>query len=176
MPSLQIASSSTKHALLCAATAASVALFAAPAFAQSPPTATPAAIKADGFEGEWELPDDDNKGPSAIIVITKRGDTYGGVVKKLFPKAGEETNPLCKKCTGGRKDKPIIGMELFSNLRAADGKDGSQKLEKGSVLDPEEGKIYQSKMELAADGKTMKVTYYQTISWIGFSETWTRRN
>lgn len=93
--------------------------------------------------GYWKSFNMRTKKPEAIVKIYERDKKlYGKVVKLLPAKIKElkdmgEYPPLCKKCPGEFKDKPIIGLDFISDLKKEDGlwKDGK-------ILDPETGKIY----------------------------------
>lgn len=74
-----------------------------------------------------------------------------GTIEKLFWPAGEEQNPVCEKCEGERKGKPIIGMTILSGLKPDSSDYG------GQILDPSSGKTYQSRMTLSPDGKSLAV-------------------
>ncbi len=58
---------------------------------------------------------------------------------------GDGKPKVCDKCTDARKDQPIIGMTILSGLR----KTGDNEWSGGEILDPENGKVYKSKMSLA---------------------------
>ena len=94
-----------------------------PAHAQQMPT------------GRWTTIDDaTGKSKSVVEIYQARDGSYAGkVVEVLDTKEGP--NPLCIKCTGGNKDKPIKGMVILWGLKP----DGSGHWSGGRVLDPENG-------------------------------------
>jgi uncharacterized protein (DUF2147 family) len=86
-------------------------------------------------------------------------------VVQIFPKPGEEPNPLCQKCPkdDSRYRKPILGMEIIQSLQ----KSGNEYIG-GTVLDPEEGKVYRCKIWL--EGNTLKLRgyvgpFFRTQTW-----------
>jgi uncharacterized protein (DUF2147 family) len=113
---------------------------------------------------------DDKTGQvKSIVRITRGGDTLSGRIEKLFRKPDEIQDPVCKACTGARKDQRIIGMTIMWGLRpSGQGWDG------GSVLDPANGKIYRCKLSLSPDGQSLTVRGYLGISLLGRSQTWKR--
>jgi uncharacterized protein (DUF2147 family) len=140
------------------------ALFAASAFM---PLAAPA---QDAHPvGLWKSIDDQTGKPKALIRITENSGELQGKIEKLFREAGEEQNPKCDQCEGGRKDQPIIGMTILTGLK----KEGSDYAG-GQILDPANGKVYKSKMTIADGGKKLEVRGYIGVPMLGRSQTWIR--
>ena len=76
-------------------------------------------------------------------------------------------NTLCTKCRGASHDKPIKGMVILWGLRPADaGWSG------GTVLDPEKGKTYKSRVQLLDGGRKLGVS--GCIAFICRSQDWLR--
>ena len=120
--------------------------------------------------GLWKNIDDVSGKPKALIRITESNGVLQGKIEKLFRPADQEQNPKCDKCTDARKDQPIIGMLLLSGLK----KEGDEYTG-GEIVDPENGKVYKSKMELADGGKKLKVRGYIGVPMLGRSQTWLRQ-
>ena len=137
---------------------AAAALSIAPAFAQSNSPA-----------GLWKNIDDETGKPKALIRITENNGVLTGQIEKLFRDANEDQNPKCEKCSDARKDQPIIGMTILSNLK----KDGDE-YNGGEILDPNNGKVYKSKLHLADGGKKLSVRGYIGVPMLGRSQTWVR--
>lgn len=135
------------------------AAIAIPAFAQ---TSSPA--------GLWKNIDDETGKPKALIRITESNGVLSGQIEKLFRDANEDQNPKCDKCEGARKDQPIIGMTILSNLK----KDGDE-YNGGEILDPNNGKVYKSKVHLTDGGKKLNVRGYIGMPMLGRSQTWVRQ-
>ncbi len=122
-------------------------------------------------EGYWKTIDDKTGEVKSIVKIWIAEDgTLKGRVEKVFPKEGEDPNPICDKCKGDRKDQPVLGMEFLWGFK------GSGPLWKnGEVLDPENGKIYSCQLEVIENGKKLKVFgYIRIIFKIGRSQIWLR--
>ena len=141
------------------ALAAAALMAAAPAFAQDPSPV-----------GLWKNIDDVSGKPKALIRITEENGVVQGKIEKLFRAPGEEQNPVCDKCTDARKNQPIIGMVFMSGLK----KDG-QEYAGGEILDPDNGKVYKSKLKVADGGKKLEVRGYIGVPLLGRSQTWLRQ-
>ena len=63
----------------------------------------------------------------------------------------EGPDPLCVKCSGNNKDKPIKGMVILWGLKP----NGVGRWSGGHVLDPENGKTYKAKLDLLDDGRKL---------------------
>lgn len=120
--------------------------------------------------GLWKNIDDVSGKPKALIRISDNGGVLQGKIEKLFRPADQDQNPKCDKCADARKDQPIVGMVFMSGLK----KDGDEYTG-GEILDPDNGKIYKSKMELADGGKKLKVRGYIGVPMLGRSQTWVRQ-
>ena len=138
---------------------AAAALSIAPAFADN---TSPA--------GLWKNIDDETGKPKALIRITENNGVLTGQIEKLFREANEEQNPKCDKCEGARKDQPIVGMTILSGLK----KDGDEYAG-GEILDPNNGKVYKSKLHLTDSGKKLSVRGYIGVPMLGRSQTWVRQ-
>lgn len=119
--------------------------------------------------GLWKSIDDDTGKPKALIRITESNGEWQGKIEKLFREPDEEENPVCVKCTGPLKDKPILGMTILSGMK----KDGIS-YDGGTILDPANGKFYKSKMTLGDGGATLNVRGYIGVPMIGRTQTWLR--
>lgn len=120
--------------------------------------------------GLWKNIDDVSGKPKALIRISETNGVLQGHIEKLFREPDQPQNPVCDKCTDARKDKPIVGMMILGGLK----KDGGEYTG-GEILDPNDGKVYKSKMELADGGKKLKVRGYVGVPMLGRTQTWVRQ-
>ncbi len=127
------------------------------------------AALADGASpvGKWKTIDDSTKQPKSIVAIYEENGKLFGKIEKLFLKPEEEQNPVCDKCEGALKDKPIIGMVILRDLEKDD-----DEWSGGTVLDPENGKTYKVILEVEDGGKKLKVRGYIGFSLIGRTQYW----
>jgi uncharacterized protein (DUF2147 family) len=120
--------------------------------------------------GLWKNIDDVSGKPKALIRISESNGALQGKIEQLFRAPGEDQNPKCEKCEGARKDQPIIGLVIMTGLK----KDGSE-YNGGEILDPDNGKVYRSKMHLTDGGKKLSVRGYIGVPMLGRSQTWVRQ-
>lgn len=120
--------------------------------------------------GLWKNIDDATGKPKALIRITESNGALQGKIEQLFRAPSEDQNPKCDKCEGARKDQPIIGMEILSGLK----KDGDEYAG-GEILDPNNGKVYKSKLHLTDAGKKLSVRGYIGMPMLGRSQVWVRQ-
>lgn len=124
------------------------------------------------IEGNWQQIDDKTGSPKAIIEIRKtEQNTYVGKIVKVTPRPGYTPQKTCNKCTGQYKDQPILGLDVLTGLQHIE---GTNNFEKGKVLDPLGGKIYDARARLNATGKRLTLRGFVGVSAIGRSQTWIR--
>jgi uncharacterized protein (DUF2147 family) len=119
--------------------------------------------------GTWQTIDDHTGQPKALVQIIEdsNGELSGKVIKGLA--LNDNPQRRCTQCTDARKDQLILGMTIINSMKKSkDGWDG------GSILDPENGKVYRCKMHVGNDGKKLVVRGYLGISLFGRSQTWDR--
>ncbi|KQQ84296.1 hypothetical protein ASF73_14515 [Xanthomonas sp. Leaf131] len=125
---------------------------------------------ADSPVGRWKTIDDETGKPKSVVQIeqTGNGTLTGKVVDILQSDKGP--NPICDKCDGERKGKPIKGMTILWGLKP----DGTAVWSGGSVLDPAKGKTYKAKVTLTDGGKKLQMRGYVGIEALGRTQTWVR--
>ncbi|KLD78510.1 DUF2147 domain-containing protein [Xanthomonas hyacinthi] len=120
--------------------------------------------------GRWQTIDDDTGKPKSIVQIEQAGNgTLSGKVIEIL-QSNKGANPLCAKCDGAQKGKPIKGMTILWGLKP----DGSAVWSGGSVLDPAKGKTYKAKVTLSDGGKKLQLRGYIGIEALGRTQTWIR--
>ncbi|GAB3353236.1 DUF2147 domain-containing protein [Lysobacter tyrosinilyticus] len=132
-------------------------LLPAVAFAQSVPT------------GRWQTIDDDTGKAKSVVEIYRTVDGHyaGKVVEILDTRHGAD--PLCDKCRGSNRNKPIKGMVILWGLKPA----GPDKWAGGTVLDPENGRTYKSKIELLENSRKLGMS--GCIAFICRQQVWIRQ-
>ncbi|HZW22977.1 DUF2147 domain-containing protein [Noviherbaspirillum sp.] len=129
------------------------------------------AMAQDGTPiGVWKTIDDESGKPKSLVRITESNGELRGKIEKLFREPGEDPNPKCEKCEGALKDQPVIGMTIITGMK----KDGSE-YNGGQILDPNNGKVYKSKMTVVDGGKKLDVRGYIGVPMLGRTQTWVRQ-
>jgi uncharacterized protein (DUF2147 family) len=124
---------------------AAALLAAGPALAQMSPV------------GLWRSIDDNTGQARAEISIKDNGQGgLNGKVERSL-QAIPSPEPNCNLCTDDRKGQPKIGLEIIRDAK----KSGSEPLwEGGTILDPENGKVYKLRLSPQDGGKTLQVRGY----------------
>jgi len=119
--------------------------------------------------GYWRTIDDATGKPRGIVKIEEVNGELVGHIVKVFPRPGEEENPICVKCKGELKGKRAIGMRILWGMR----KDGDE-WSGGQVMDPDNGETYKGYLKLQSFGRKLKLRGYIGISLFGRSQIWER--
>jgi uncharacterized protein (DUF2147 family) len=132
--------------------------------------ACPSVLAAEpSATGLWRTIDDSTGKARGLVRIIEVSGQYQGRLEKMFPQPGEDPNPKCDKCSGSRRNQPVIGMTILWGMT----KQG-EEYQGGEVLDPENGKIYRAKMKLEDSGNTLHVRGFIGISLLGRTQVWMR--
>jgi uncharacterized protein (DUF2147 family) len=135
-----------------------------------------AAIAAnDTPVGTWKQIDDVSGKAKSIIEITESNGHLQAKVVKVMNLSPEEISrdgehPICRKCDGERKDKPIEGMTIMWGVSKDD-----EVWDGGKILDPKNGKVYKVKLTLADGGQKLDVHGYIGFALLGRSQVWERQ-
>jgi len=121
-------------------------------------------LNAQSIVGKWKTVDDNTGKERSIVEIYKKGEKYFGKILKIIPDEGEDPNPICEECKGKKKNMPVVGMEIITDMK----KKGKEYVN-GEILDPENGKVYDCKLWIE-DGN-LKVrgfvwVLYRTQTWL----------
>jgi len=147
-----------------------VALAALAALAVGVPAAAqPAPSPATSPVGLWKNIDDETKKPKALVRIVESGGSYTGRIEKILT---DKPDAVCDLCADARKDQRIQGMTIIEGMQASKIED--DLFEGGSILDPNNGKVYRSQMRLRAGGRSLEVRGYVGVPLFGRSQTWIR--
>ena len=125
---------------------------------------------ADPLNGTvWKTIDDKTKQPKATVKFTERNGVLTANIQSILT-PGEESNK--KKCEGPYHNKSLKGLTIVQNLTAV----GGGKYENGTILDPQSGKTYKLKGEIAEGGKKLNLRGFIGVSALGRNQTWIRAN
>ena len=129
-------------------------------------------VFAQDISGTWQQIDDKTGAAKAIIKINKEtNNTFTGKIIKVTPRPGYTPRETCNNCPAPYTNQPILGMEILKDLKHVS---GTNNYEKGRVIDPLAGKVYDAKIRLNATGKRLTLRAYMGISTLGRSQTWIR--
>ena len=130
-----------------------------------------AAAQATSPAGLWRTIDDSSKKDKSLVRIVEANGVYTGKVEKIVDPDSPK-DAVCKDCSDERKDKPILGMTIIRNMKQSG--DDKTVFEGGDILDPNNGKVYKSKMKLIDGGSKLEVRGFIGISLLGRTQTWVR--
>lgn len=122
---------------------------------------------SDPAIGVWKTIDDKTNEPASLIKIEQVNGALEGTIIKTFQKSNEKPLVYCNLCKDERKDKPIIGMKIMTELK----RDKPGVWSDGKILDPEEGEVYRVKIA-TEDGKKMDVRGYIGVPLLGRTQVW----
>lgn len=116
--------------------------------------------------GIWKNIDEKTKKvDSKIEIYQKDGKAYAKIIDIIDKK---QINDVCDKCTGTKKNKPLLGMHLFEKLvKKGDEWTG------GTILDPNNGEEYNCYIILESTNK-LKIRGYIGFSLFGRTAYWYR--
>jgi uncharacterized protein (DUF2147 family) len=116
--------------------------------------------------GAWKTIDDETKVEKSVVRITETGGVLSGTIEKISDpaKQGEK----CDKCTDARKDKPVLGMIIIEGVKK---NPDEAYWDGGTILDPNNGKVYKVRMTPKDGGKLLEVRgfigpFYRNQQWI----------
>lgn len=116
--------------------------------------------------GLWKTIDDDGKTAKSLVRISEQDGVLSGNIEKIFDatKAGGK----CDKCIDDRKDQPVLGMTIIRNVRQET--QDKTLWSGGEILDPNNGKVYKTRLQPVEGGKFMEMRgyvafFYRTQVW-----------
>jgi uncharacterized protein (DUF2147 family) len=118
--------------------------------------------------GLWKTIDDDSKKEKSLVRIKETNGVYSGTIEKLLDPTSKP-DAVCDKCTDERKDKPVLGMTILRNLKQS--ADDKAVYDGGDIVDPNNGKVYRTRLKPVEDGKKLEMRgyigpFYRTQVWI----------
>ncbi|SHG54462.1 Uncharacterized conserved protein, DUF2147 family [Chryseolinea serpens] len=119
--------------------------------------------QAQSIVGKWKTIDENTGEAKSVVDIFERGGKFYGKIVRLFSES--DPDPVCDKCDeeDPRFRKKVIGMEILLDLERH-----GEEFSEGTVLDPEDGKVYRCKLWL--EGKNLKIRgywgpFFRTQTW-----------
>ena len=107
--------------------------------------------------GSWKTIDDKTGEEKSIVRIYKaENGKYYGKIEKLF----KEPDTKCVNCKDDKKDKPILGMVIITDM-----KEKGDKLDGGFILDPANGEKYY--VTITYDKKSEKLKLRGSLDKLG---------
>lgn len=119
--------------------------------------------------GLWKTIDDESGKEKSVVEIFEKDGMYYGKVVKLFREADEDENPLCDECStdDDRYNQPVIGMEIIRDLKKDD-----DEFQDGTIMDPENGNIYDCKLWIEDDKLQVRgyiAFFFRTQVWLRYT-------
>jgi uncharacterized protein (DUF2147 family) len=117
-------------------------------------------------DGLWQPLDSSGK-PLGLIRIYQDHGLYFGRIEPSS--ADDKDDGRCVRCSGERKDQPVLGLVIIRNMRL----EGNEYVG-GEVLDPTSGRIYGCMFHLIDGGNRMIMRGFFGIPLLGRSMIWAR--
>ena len=118
--------------------------------------------------GLWKTIDDDTKKEKSLVRIKESNGVFSGTIEKLLDPETQQ-DAVCDKCTDDRKDKPVLGMTILRGLKQST--TDKAIYEGGDIVDPNNGKVYRTRLKPVEDGKKLEMRgyigpFYRTQVWL----------
>jgi uncharacterized protein (DUF2147 family) len=115
--------------------------------------------------GLWKTIDDETKEEKSLVRINEAGGVLTGKIEKIADPTKQDSK--CDKCTDARKDQPVRGMTILEGVKK---NAGEEYWDGGTILDPNNGKVYKVRLTPMDSGKTMQVRgfigpFYRNQTW-----------
>ena len=115
--------------------------------------------------GRWQVIDDEGKQGGQVETYLRDGRLFGKITQS---RPGRPPDEPCTKCPGDLKNKPVLGMVIIRDFRPQ-----GDRWVGGTVLDPENGKIYKGKIWSVGEDR-LRMRGFVGIPLLGRSQTWVR--
>ena len=123
--------------------------------------------QAQSIARKWKTIDDTSGKPRSIVEIYEEDGKYFGKILQVIAEPGEDPDPRCTECSGTKKDKKVNGMVIIEELEKR-----NTEYKNGTILDPENGKVYDCKLWIGEDGNLKVRGYvlflYRTQTWLPY--------
>ena len=116
--------------------------------------------------GLWKTIDDETNQEKSLVRITDIAGVLSGRIDKLTDPAKQDAK--CDKCSDARKDQKVLGMTIVEGVKKAVGED---YWDGGTILDPNNGKVYKVRLTPKDGGKLLEVRgfigpFFRNQQWI----------
>jgi uncharacterized protein (DUF2147 family) len=117
--------------------------------------------------GLWKTIDDDGTTEKSLVRIADSGGVLSGKIEKVFDPKSQDAK--CDKCTDARKGQPVVGLVILRNARQD--ADDKEIWTGGDILDPNNGKVYRTRLKPIDGGKKLEMRgyigpFYRTQTWV----------
>jgi len=116
--------------------------------------------------GLWVTVDDKTGARRSQVRIHESDGVLSGRIERILE--ADKRNANCVKCSGPRRNQPVLGMTIIEGVQL---NGGVGYWEYGSILDPNDGKVYRVRLTPKNDGRTLEVRgflgpFYRNQYWI----------
>lgn len=125
--------------------------------------------QAADLDGRWITFDADTGRKRSIVEIAHNESGFNGRIAEIYVEPDEPADPICDQCQGTQHGQKIRGLEILILRPGASGEGYA-----GTILDPEEGRVYRCVASISADGSRLVIRGYVGIPELGRSVTWQR--
>ena len=105
--------------------------------------------------GLWKTVDDKTGEARSHVRISDAAGLLTGRIELILEL--DKRDAKCAACSGSKKNQPITGMTILEGVRRSRSAD---HWEGGSILDPNDGKVYRVRLTPQRDGRTLEVRGY----------------
>ena len=124
----------------------------------------PLFIFSQDVVGKWKTIDDETGNAKSIVEIYEEDGKYFGKIVEIL--VLDKKDSVCTLCEGDKKDQPILGMVILTDLEKDD-----DEWNDGKILDPNNGETYSCYISLESNDK-LKVRGYIGFSLLGRTQYW----
>ena len=116
--------------------------------------------------GLWKTIDDETRQEKSHVRIAEAGGVLTGRIERITDTTKQDSK--CDKCEGARKGQKVLGMTILEGVK----RDGAHDhWDGGTILDPNNGKVYKVRLTPKDGGKTLEVRgfigpFYRNQSWV----------
>ncbi len=129
-------------------------------------------VNAQSVAGTWQTFHEGSGMALSQITIEEQRGRIEGRIEKIFLQPWEGENPICAKCPGERKGKPVIGMTFMWDLKKSNNDPHDNQWSRGQILDPASGEVYDSKLWLESSNVLKVRGYAGPMGLIYRTQTW----